>query len=59
VGGALNQTWACTVRKEEVVNGGFYKPVGVLNGGSKWARDEGLKKKLWEYTEAELERHGY
>jgi NAD(P)-dependent dehydrogenase (short-subunit alcohol dehydrogenase family) len=59
VGGALNQTWAATVRKEELVNGGFYKPVGVLNGGSKWAKDEGLKKKLWEWTEAELEKQGY
>jgi NAD(P)-dependent dehydrogenase (short-subunit alcohol dehydrogenase family) len=59
VDGALNQTWAATVRKEELVNGGFYKPVGVLNGGSKWAKDEELKRKLWEWTEAELERQGY
>jgi NAD(P)-dependent dehydrogenase (short-subunit alcohol dehydrogenase family) len=59
VDGALNQTWAATARKEELVNGGFYKPVGVLNGGSKWAKDEGLQKKLWEWTEGELNRHGY
>ncbi|KAF2036312.1 retinol dehydrogenase 12 [Setomelanomma holmii] len=58
-GGALNQTWAATVRKEDLVNGAFYKPVGVRNEGSKWTRDAGLQKKLWEYTEAELERHGY
>jgi NAD(P)-dependent dehydrogenase (short-subunit alcohol dehydrogenase family) len=57
--GALNQTWAATVKREELNSGGFYKPVGVLNGGSKWARDEGLEKKLWEWTEGELERFGY
>ncbi|KAF1916971.1 hypothetical protein BDU57DRAFT_448383 [Ampelomyces quisqualis] len=59
VDGAKNQTWAATVSREELVNGGFYKPIGTLSGGSKWARDEGLQRKLWEWTEAELERHGY
>ncbi|KAF1941985.1 NAD(P)-binding protein [Clathrospora elynae] len=58
-GGALNSTWCATVKKEELVNGGFYKPVGVLNGGSKWAGDEGLRKKLWEWTEGELGKHGF
>ncbi|KAH7392670.1 retinol dehydrogenase 12 [Pyrenochaeta sp. MPI-SDFR-AT-0127] len=58
-GGALNSTWCATTRKEDLVNGGFYKPVGVLNNGSKWARDEGLRKKLWEWTEEELKKHGY
>lgn len=58
-GGALNSTWCATTKKGDLVNGGFYKPVGVLNGGSKWARDEGLRKKLWEWTEGELEKHGY
>ncbi|KAJ4380956.1 hypothetical protein N0V86_003303 [Didymella sp. IMI 355093] len=58
-GGALNQTWAATARKEELVNGAYYKPVGVKSEGSKAARDAGLQKKLWEYTEAELGKHGY
>ncbi|KZM28300.1 oxidoreductase [Ascochyta rabiei] len=58
-GGALNQTWAATAKKENLVNGAYYKPVGVKNSGNKAARDEGLQKKLWEYTEAELGRHGY
>ncbi len=58
-GGALNQTWAATVEKEKLVNGSYYKPVGVRSEGSKSARDRGLQKKLWEYTEAELGRHGY
>ncbi|KAF9698065.1 hypothetical protein EKO04_003909 [Ascochyta lentis] len=58
-GGALNQTWAATVEKKSLVNGAYYKPVGVKSGGSKAARDEGLQKKLWEYTEAEFGKHGY
>jgi hypothetical protein len=41
------------------VNGAYYKPVGVKSDGSKAARDSGLQKKLWEYTEAELAKHGY
>jgi len=58
-GGALNQTWAATVRREELVNGAYYKPVGVQSHGSGNAKDRGLQKKLWEWTEAELSRHGY
>ncbi|KAJ4341103.1 hypothetical protein N0V95_007323 [Ascochyta clinopodiicola] len=58
-GGALNQTWAATAKKESLANGAYYKPVGVKSSGSTAARDEGLQKKLWEYTEAELGRHGY
>jgi NAD(P)-dependent dehydrogenase (short-subunit alcohol dehydrogenase family) len=58
-GGALNQTWAATTRKENLVNGAYYKPVGVKSEGSKSARDKGLQKKLWEYTDAELSKHGY
>jgi NAD(P)-dependent dehydrogenase (short-subunit alcohol dehydrogenase family) len=59
VGGALNSTWCATVRKEELENGAFYKPGGVKNGGSKWAKDEALEGRLWEYTEGELTRQGY
>lgn len=58
-GGALNSVWAATTDKKELENGSFYKPVGVKNGGSGWAKDRGLEKKLWEWTEGELERHGY
>ena len=57
--GSLNQTWAATAKKEELINGVYYKPVGVQNEGSRSARDRGLQKKLWEFTEAELARHGF
>ncbi|KAF1834562.1 NAD(P)-binding protein [Decorospora gaudefroyi] len=58
-GGALNSTWCATVERSKLENGAFYTPVGVNNKGSGWARDEGLRKKLWEWTEGELEKHGY
>ncbi|KAH9875147.1 hypothetical protein J1614_004637 [Plenodomus biglobosus] len=58
-GGSLNTVWCATTSKENLENGAFYMPVGVKKGGSKWAQDQGLQKKLWEYTEAELGKHGY
>jgi hypothetical protein len=59
VGGALNTTWCATVDKKELENGAYYKPVGSQDKGSGFAADEGLSKKLWEWTESELARHGY
>jgi NAD(P)-dependent dehydrogenase (short-subunit alcohol dehydrogenase family) len=58
-GGAMNQTWAALVERERLTNGAYYHPVGRVKAGSKWARDEGLQKKLWEWTEAEFAKHGY
>jgi NAD(P)-dependent dehydrogenase (short-subunit alcohol dehydrogenase family) len=58
-GGALNQTWAAVEKKENVTNGALYFPVGKLTGGSSYAKDAGLARKLWEYTEEELGKHGY
>lgn len=58
-GGSLNQTWAAVADKSALTNGGFYTPVGSLSGGSSKAKDAGLAKKLWEWTEAELQKHGY
>ena len=59
-GGAKNSLWAATADKNTVRSGYYFKPVGSKNGGSFWhARDEKLAKDLWEWTEKELERHGY
>ncbi|KAF2272872.1 NAD(P)-binding protein [Westerdykella ornata] len=58
-GGALTQTWAATVPKERLENGAFYRPVGIKMSGSRYAQDAGLAKKLWEWTEAEFQKHGY
>ncbi|KAH7407822.1 hypothetical protein BKA64DRAFT_667470 [Cadophora sp. MPI-SDFR-AT-0126] len=57
--GALNQIWAAAgAKKSELVTGGYYEPVGVLcnNKLNSTAKDEGLAKKLWEWTEEALEK---
>jgi hypothetical protein len=41
------------VREKELEHGAFCKPVGVRNAESKWAKDEGLKGKLWEWPEGD------
>ncbi|PSN65952.1 NAD(P)-binding protein [Corynespora cassiicola Philippines] len=58
--GALNQLWcAAGTKKESLVNGAYYVPIGedydhTLDAT---ARDAGLAKKLWEWTEGVLEKH--
>ncbi|KAL2822610.1 retinol dehydrogenase 11 [Aspergillus granulosus] len=53
--GAWNQLWAATTKKENLVNGAFYEPVGVLSTKlDKAAKDEALAKRLWEWTEEAL-----
>jgi NAD(P)-dependent dehydrogenase (short-subunit alcohol dehydrogenase family) len=54
--GAWNQLWAATGRKEDVVkNGGYYEPVGKLPKLEGEGGNEELGRKLWEWTEKELE----
>jgi NAD(P)-dependent dehydrogenase (short-subunit alcohol dehydrogenase family) len=53
--GAYNQTWAATTKKENLVNGAYYEPVGVkTTPSSKPGKDRALAKELWEWTESEL-----
>jgi NAD(P)-dependent dehydrogenase (short-subunit alcohol dehydrogenase family) len=53
--GAYNQTWAATTKKENLVNGAYYEPLGVkTTPETKAANDRALAKELWEYTEREL-----
>lgn len=54
--GAKTQLW-CAAAKE-VRSGEYYEPTGVVKQGSKWARDEGLREELWEWTERELKANG-
>lgn len=51
--GARNQLWAATA--EGVVSGEYYMPVGLGGQESRAARDVELAKKLWEWTEREIE----
>ena len=57
--GARNQLWAATCKKEKLVSGGFYKPIGYLCMGGSLAQDPRLAKDLWEWTEKELEKNGF
>jgi len=56
--GALNGLWAETTDKDDLVNGAYYEPVGVLEDKKKFLADDGLADKLWEWTERELSSHG-
>ncbi|KAJ7603928.1 hypothetical protein B0H17DRAFT_1165213 [Mycena rosella] len=53
--GALNQVWAATAAKTELVNGEYYVPVGKPGKHTKLSADKKLAEKLWEWTEKELE----
>lgn len=50
--GVMNHLWAVT--SPSVVSGMYYEPVGVPGKESAVARDKGLSKRLWEWTENEL-----
>jgi NAD(P)-dependent dehydrogenase (short-subunit alcohol dehydrogenase family) len=54
--GVKNQLWAATGNREEIVNGGFYEPVGKVGGTTKASRDEKLAEKLWDWTQEELSK---
>ncbi|KAM7196245.1 hypothetical protein V8F20_007085 [Naviculisporaceae sp. PSN 640] len=54
--GARNQLWAAAgAKREELVDGEYYIPVGKLGPGSKFNKDDELARRLWEWTEQELE----
>jgi len=57
--GARNQLWAATAKKEDIVSGTYYKPIGSASKGNALAQDPKLAAKLWEWTEKELEGKGY
>ena len=54
--GAFNQTWAATVDKAQIRNGGYYEPVGKLEDKKldETARDDTLAERLWDWTEEAL-----
>lgn len=57
--GARNHLWAAVGPRESARQAYFYNPVGKADAGNKYAQDEGLGQKLWDYTEGELAKHGY
>lgn len=55
--GALNQVWlAAGAKRSDVVNGGYYLPIGVESSGTldKYGKSEDLGAELWEWTEKVL-----
>lgn len=53
--GVKNQLWASFAKP--IAAGAYYEPVGVIGKASSYAKDEELAKKLWTWTETQLEGH--
>ncbi|CAH0057949.1 unnamed protein product [Clonostachys solani] len=51
--GAKNQLWASV--SKDVTSGEYYEPIGVANTVSKFGKDDALAKKVWDWTEKELD----
>ncbi|KAL4898834.1 hypothetical protein BDW74DRAFT_126533 [Aspergillus multicolor] len=57
--GAWNQLWAAVgAKKSELVNGGYYVPVGIRKPRNRYVTDKNMGRRLWEWTEAELRKGG-
>ncbi|CAG7960351.1 unnamed protein product [Penicillium salamii] len=55
--GAYNQLWAAAgAKKEELTNGAYYVPTGNLKPNNKFSSNEDMGRRLWEWTEAELQK---
>lgn len=53
--GRLNQLWAAAgAKRDELVNGAYYKPVGVQGKLNKTAMSEELGRELWSWTDEML-----
>ncbi|PKS09159.1 hypothetical protein jhhlp_003773 [Lomentospora prolificans] len=51
--GARNQLWASV--SDDVKSGEYYEPIGIPNRASSYGKSDQLAKKLWDWTEKELE----
>ncbi|KAI9720004.1 MAG: hypothetical protein M1812_003129 [Candelaria pacifica] len=52
--GAWNQLWAATTKREEIVNGEYYEPVGIMGAHARESRNMELAERLWSWTQGEL-----
>lgn len=58
--GACNQLWAAAgAKKEDLVNGAYYVPVGNLKHHNKYSQSKEMGKRLWEWSEAEAQKWGF
>ncbi|PKX91177.1 dehydrogenase with different specificitie [Aspergillus novofumigatus IBT 16806] len=57
--GAYNQLWAAAgAKKQDLVNGAYYVPVGKLKAHNEYTKNEEQGRRLWDWTEAELHKFG-
>lgn len=54
--GVYNTCWAATARKEDLLNGAYYEPVGKLGEHTKESSSEPLAGELWKWTQKQLEQ---
>ncbi|KAA8641785.1 hypothetical protein EYZ11_007020 [Aspergillus tanneri] len=57
--GAYNQLWAAAgARKEDLVNGSYYIPVGHVKPQNRYAKSKEMGRRLWDWSESELRKFG-
>ncbi|KAE8153825.1 hypothetical protein BDV25DRAFT_148857 [Aspergillus avenaceus] len=55
--GAYGQLWAAAgAKRQDLVNGSYYIPVGHRKPYNPYANDKDMGRRLWEWTESELRR---
>ncbi|PWY83452.1 short-chain dehydrogenase/reductase family protein [Aspergillus heteromorphus CBS 117.55] len=52
--GAMNQLWAAGVNRGLLTNGAYYVPIGVHAADNPLAKNAGMAKRLWEWTEQQI-----
>jgi NAD(P)-dependent dehydrogenase (short-subunit alcohol dehydrogenase family) len=52
--GAWNMCWVATTKRENLVNGAYYEPVGWRGSLTKVAEEQKARDELWEWTQEEL-----
>lgn len=52
-----NHLWSGTVSEDKLVSGDYYEPVGEAGRTEPIGKDDDVAKKIWDWTEKELEGH--
>lgn len=54
--GAYNMCWVATTPRRNLVNGGYYEPVGWPGTMTALSQEKTARDELWQWTQGELER---
>lgn len=57
--GAFTQLWAATMPKDKIVNGSYYKPVGITGYQTADSKNTDSARDLWDWSEKQLKENGY